>query len=281
MKTSALPTTAPAPDATIDLFMNLESSTDLGRGHYVRTRVVSVIAILLALAAFVQVAEAQQVTFPDRPRPGTYYVDEAGLISDADRAAINTIADQLWRDEQVPVFAVTIPSLSANGATDYTIERYASELFDHWGIGSRERNYGILLLVSEGDRQARIELGAAWGGNYDAQAQQIMDELIIQRFKEGRFSEGILFGVRGLDALARDEAPPGRPLSTLEMVLILAFLALSFAVIISLFRSGRSGWGWALIAAVGVILFFLLKVLSILAIFGGGSSGGGGASGDW
>lgn len=45
-----------------------------------------------------------------------------------------------------------------------SVEQYARQLFDHWGPGFKDRNYGILLLVSVGDRKARIELGAGWGG---------------------------------------------------------------------------------------------------------------------
>lgn len=279
-----LPTAEPTTDAPISRFVVLESLLNrayLPLFHLSRFRTVSITAILLALVVFVQVAEAQQVTFPERPPAGIFYVDEAGLISARDRDAINALATELWDEEQIPIFAVTIRSLADHNATGYTIEQYAFELFNQWGIGTQARNYGMLLLVSEGDRQARIELGAAWGGSYDAEAQKIMDRLIIPAFKQERFSEGILFGMRGLGTMARLEAPPARLLTTLEKVLILAFLFFSFAVIISLFQKGRNGWGWALIAVVGAVILFLLKVVSILAIFGGGSGGGGGASGDW
>jgi hypothetical protein len=45
---------------------------------------------LVILGAIVQTADAQgpQVTFPENPRPEIYFVDEAGLLSQADRATI-------------------------------------------------------------------------------------------------------------------------------------------------------------------------------------------------
>lgn len=246
-------------------------------------RIISGLASLVMLGVLFRGAEAQQeqVTFPNKPPPGTYFVDEARLISKAHGQDINQVAADLWRDQAIPILAVTITSLSDHNATGYSIEQYAFELFNHWGIGSERRNYGMLLLVSEGDRKARIELGAAWGRNYDVQAQQVMDTRIIPHFKEERFSEGILTGVEGMDRMARELAPPGRVLAPGTIILILGLSGLTIAVIISLFRSGRNGWGWALIAALGTILVVLLKVLSIAAIFGGGSSGGGGGSGSW
>ena len=56
-------------------------------------------------------------------------------------------------------------------------------------------------------------------------------------------------------------------------------------VIVSLFKKGRSGWGWALIAGIAIALFFILRAAASSGgsggSFGGGSSGGGGASGSW
>lgn len=40
-----------------------------------------------------------------------------------------------------------------------TIEEYASGLFAEWGIGKKQKDNGVLLLVSMGDRSVRIEVG--------------------------------------------------------------------------------------------------------------------------
>src|ERR1043165_2936722 len=90
------------------------------------------------------------------------------------------------------------------GAGGWPIERYAMNLFDEWGLGSAEHNYGILLLVSKGDHKARIELGKAFTRERDQQASAIMSGTIVQRFKQGDFSGGIREGVKGLDAMARE-----------------------------------------------------------------------------
>ena len=225
------------------------------------------------------------VTFPDKPPETDYFVDNAGIITEQDRTQVNTIASKLLSEEKIPVFVVTIPSLSHYEASSHTIESYATSLFNEWGIGSPERNYGILLLVSKGDRRARIELGADWGHKHDRAALDIMDNLIIKHFKSGNFSLGILDGVRGLDAMARGLSlpKPTAPWWFLPAV-ILGGIGLVM-LIINLFKTGRSGWAWALIAAIAVLLFFILRTAATSGGsgggFGGGSSGGGGASGSW
>ena len=221
-------------------------------------------------------------TFPDKPQKSDYFVDAAALLNAQARQAINDTASALLQQQKIPLFVVTIPSLSSYEATGLGIEEYTSELFNAWGIGSQERNYGMLLLVSAGDRRARIELGAGFERNYDNQSRDIMQSLIIPAFKRDDYSTGITDGVRGLDAMARGLQLP-KPTTPWwffpAMVGIAIFIGFA---IYNLFKSGRSGWAWALIALIVGVLFFIMRNAgSSGGGFGGGSSGGGGATGSW
>ncbi len=220
-------------------------------------------------------------TFPDKPSSKHYYVDEADLIAVDTGKEIDGVAAALLKEEKIPLFVVTIPSLSYHEAL--TIERYATALFDHWGIGSQERNFGILLLISLGDRKARIELGTGWGNDYDYQAQRIMDTLIVPQFKRGDYAGGIIEGVKGLDAMARGLGLPKPKVPWWHLPAFLLLVLLIVGIIINLFRTGRSGWAWALIIGLGALLVFMARNSSSGSGggFGGGSSGGGGASGSW
>lgn len=238
--------------------------------------------LVLALQA---AAPAAAATFPEKPPAEHFYRDDAGLIGTAEGAEIDRIAGELLRQERIPIIVVTIPSLAAQGAAGMTIERYAYELFNHWGVGFADRNYGMLLLVSKGDRRARIELGGGWGHASNFAAQQVMDSLMVPEFRQGRFSEGILAGVRGLDALARGLGLPRPEPPWWAAPLGIGLVLLAIGTAISLIMSGRKGWGWALLLGLGALLFFLLRSASqsggSAGGFGGGSSGGGGASGSW
>jgi uncharacterized protein len=228
---------------------------------------------------------ALAVAFPQKPPKEHFYVDEAGLLNTADAEAIDATALTLLREEQIPILVVTIPSLISYQAGQMSIEQYAQALFDEWGIGRQERNYGILLLVSVGDRRARIELGAAWAGAHDEDAEYVMSDLMVPAFKSGDFSGGIRQGVEALDKMARGLGLPKPKIPWWVPVALLAGIAAMIGVIVSLFKSGRSGWGWALIVGLGILLLFLLRAAAKNSgsggSFGGGSSGGGGASGSW
>ena len=241
--------------------------------------------LAVPLLGLLVLSQARAVSFPEKPPGEHFYVDQAVLLTGEDAAAIDKTAASLLSEEKIPILVVTIPSLISFQATGHTVDSYAAALFDEWGIGSQERNYGVLLLVSVGDRKARIELGKAWGGKHDADAKYIMDAIIVPAFKRGDFSSGISEGVNALDQMARGLALP-KPKSPWWVLPAMIFgTLLVIMVIISLFKSGRSGWAWALIIGIGAAIFFILRVAEAVGdsgdSFGGGSSGGGGASGSW
>lgn len=240
---------------------------------------------LVFLACILATASGWSQTFPEKPPDQDFFVDQAHLIEPNEAKQINQIASKLLGEERVPIFVVTIPSLAGMDASGMTIEAYAASLFDAWGIGFKDRNNGMLLLVSQLDRKARIELGADWGRRFDLDAVKVMNTLIIPKFKERKLSLGILEGVRGMEAMARGLQLPRPKQPWWVLPLFIAAVIGVVLLIINLFKTGRSGWAWALIAFLGVLIFFILRNSGSSSGssggFGGGFSGGGGATGSW
>jgi uncharacterized protein len=241
-----------------------------------------------------------------QPGPRDFILDEARLIDPADAAEIRKLCDKLLTDRATPIVVVTINSMAEHGGAGMRIETFARLLFDQWGVGhakanDQDWNTGILLLVSKDDRKARIELGAGWRREHDSHCQQIMEQVIVPRFKQGVFSTGILLGVKALDEMARgpaldelaaglDRYRPPRP--WWHYALVASAIGIAIFSAVSLFRRGASGWAWLLWAAVFSAIGYLLYTMMTNSnrsdgggfsggSFGGGFSGGGGASGSW
>lgn len=143
----------------------------------------------------------------ERPGNRQFMCDLADMIDPADEKEIQEICDKLLRARATPIVVVTIESMARHGGAETRIETFATQLFNQWGIGYKKLgdqvwNTGILLLVSKGDRKARIELGAGWGREKDALCKRIMDEEIIPPFKRGQYSAGIVAGVKALYKMA-------------------------------------------------------------------------------
>ena len=58
------------------------------------------------------------------------------------------------------------------------------------------------MLVSVGDRKARIELGGDWGRKRDDFCQQVMSGRMVPSFKEGDYAGGIANAVASLSEMA-------------------------------------------------------------------------------
>ena len=136
-----------------------------------------------------------------------------------------------------------------------------------------------------------------------------MDRVIVPKFKQGNFSEGIKNGFESLAGMLTQgeniqvggsyEGEHYQQIGDREpnYLLYIGLAVLGIFTIISLLRSGQSGWAWVLWAAVFGIIFFILKAMASSSggggggysgggysggsFGGGGYSGGGGATGSW
>jgi uncharacterized protein len=228
-----------------------------------------------------------QIAFPAAPAPGGFVVDDARLIAPFDQVDLEGLAAELRREHGYPITVVTIRSLAAQGASGYTIERYASEMLKSWPPDADRQGYGLTLLVSANDRLARIELGSAWRGAHEGRAREIMDHLILPAFRRGEMSKGILAGVKGFDALGRGRRLPGESMfgwlipAALApedqpwwlMPAMAAGVTLLLLAVISLARSGRKGLAFAVGGFLGVIL-----LSRAIALARGGDSDDSGSS---
>ncbi len=236
--------------------------------------------VFISLLFMLPVTQVWAVKYPPIPTNNNFIVDDTGTLNSTDREKINAIASELWQEKKIPIVAVIIDSLKSQDAQGLSIETYTTNLFNHWQLGRKDRNYGIILLVSLKDRKARIEMGKAFDHRYDSEASDIMQNYIVPRFKEGKFGEGVTDGVTALDKLVRGLKLPDIKQPWWALPLSIGLIILVIGVIVSLFKSGRSGWGWALIVAIGLLLWFVMRNAGS-GISGGGSGGGGGATGSW
>jgi uncharacterized protein len=136
-----------------------------------------------------------------RVQNGTWVTDMPGALRSETVSRLNDTIGTFERTTGIEMAVVVIRSL--DGAS---IEETAARLFGMWGIGKKDRDNGLLLLWSVGDRRVRVEVGYGLEGVLpDGKAGAILDGYIIPRFKSGAFDDGIVVGVDALLAAARNE----------------------------------------------------------------------------
>ena len=270
------------------------------RHFSIRCRWVPMVAA--AVLGCVATARADLRIELDPPGDREFILDKADQLDSATEEQLRSMCDKLLTEKATPIIVVTINKMADHGGGGLRVETFARLLFDQWQIGwaklgkqGHDWNTGILLLVSVGDRKARIELGAGWGREKDPLCSKIMNQQIVPKFKQGDFGGGIIAGVKALDAMARGkELPkvPPPPTPWWHYALVVGFIGLAIFTVISLIRRGSGGWAWLLwAAAFGIVGYMLYSMLTSSArggsggfgggSFGGGFSGGGGATGSW
>lgn len=113
-------------------------------------RTLPFLLVLLLSWCWWQTAYAQD----SYPAWQDFYVNDFADVIDADdEAQIRSLLNNLYDAHDVEATVLTINSIHDYGTGDETIESFATNLFNSWGIGDAERNDGILLLVAIEDRE--------------------------------------------------------------------------------------------------------------------------------
>lgn len=259
-----------------------------------RTGVVTYFFVALALIA----SSAQAIEFP---KLTGRVVDNAELLPSS---VEQQLTQQLKAHENKTtnqVVVVTINSLQGMEIADY-----GYQLGRHWGIGQRDANNGVLLIVAPKQRKVRIEVGYGLEATLtDALSKQIIDFEIIPRFKQNDFPGGIQAGVTAILGILdgtvdvaqyKQSRPKTNENNIPELLFIFVFigavvgsilrLMMGVKVSASLVFAGSFVFGWlivglgfAILAAIVATLFHFFNVRSGGRRGGGGYYGGGGGFG--
>lgn len=253
----------------------------------------------IVLAALFALLLAPTALAQDFPAPNqTRVVDAANLLDAGQEAALDARLKSYETETGRQMVVATIPDLQG-----YPIEDYGYRLGRSWGIGSKDKDDGALLIVAPNDRKVRIEVGYGIEPQLtDALSSVIVNTQILPRFKAGDFPGGIEAGTEAMMAqlkLSPEEAAKrsqsilaqqqsgGDGGAVLFWLFIFFFFVMPF--FFSLIRGGRRGrrfghspiiiWGpsdWGGGGGGG-------SSWGDGGGFsgGGGSFGGGGASGSW
>ncbi|MEY2931639.1 MAG: hypothetical protein RL033_2388 [Pseudomonadota bacterium] len=204
--------------------------------------------------------------------------DEAALLSPEARERIDGMLFAYQQQTGHQLALLTVRSLEGDA-----LEEFSMRVVEAWQLGDKQRDDGVLLLVSVAERKLRIEVGYGLEGELpDATSSRIIRDVITPAFRRGEPDVGIVAGLQAIMAatggkdvpipaeLPRQrsrarggEAPGGIVLAVLVGLAVMMFLG----------RGGRGGRS----AAWGAAPFLLGGRRG--GGFGGGGFGGGGSRG--
>jgi uncharacterized protein len=219
---------------------------------------------------------------PKFPQLTGRVVDDANLLSSTDESGLIEDLEALEAKSTDQLVVVTLPSLQG-----YEIEEYGYRLGRYWGIGQKDKDNGVLLIIAPKERKVRIEVGRRLEPLLtDALTKLIIENGILPRFRSGDFPAGIKAGVSDIIAVLNGDAAELKARARtahndqnelFAIIFMIIWFIIFFAIMWSVIQSIRhgakssasgrkkdsSGWTWGSGGSSG----------------GGWSSGGGGFSG--
>ena len=109
---------------------------------------------LLAMCIAVFLSPTVAVAQLDLPKPKGWVNDFAKVVDPDTQKHLTALCSELDKKTHAQIAIVTVDSLGGTPIGDY-----ARLLFNKWGIGHKDDNRGVLILLSMTDRMSNITVG--------------------------------------------------------------------------------------------------------------------------
>ncbi|KKP37329.1 MAG: hypothetical protein UR27_C0007G0078 [Candidatus Peregrinibacteria bacterium GW2011_GWA2_33_10] len=205
--------------------------------------------------------------------PGGFVNDYTNTLNQEQKTQLEQKLTNFEKETSNEISVVIIESLKED-----TIENFAAELFEDWGIGKKDINNGILLLIAKQEREMKIEIGYGLEGALtDAQSYWIQEEILIPAFKSNDFHKGINEATDKIIAATKGEYVPSldKPnTSVWEGALWFIFFGIMW--LSAILARSKSWWlGGVIGGIIGIIItlikgFFFIGILSIIFLIPAG-----------
>ncbi|MDD5623228.1 MAG: TPM domain-containing protein [Candidatus Peribacteraceae bacterium] len=218
-----------------------------------RTLLSALLGLLITLGFAVSVASAFDV-----PANDGYVTDTVGLLTQDEKTSIVSVLKAYQDQTSNQIAVLIIDSLQGE-----TIADVAVEVGRKWGVGTKENDNGILLLIAYTDRKVFLATGYGLEGAVpDIVAKGIIDEEITPRFREGKYAEGILACIEALQKHIGGEYTADRYVSKSSegggFAVFLFFLGIIAFQWLSAFLARTKSW-W-LGGVIGVVIGLVLTI---------------------
>ena len=151
--------------------------------HKLVSKSAIIIAFIFVLAFALGCAKAENIPLSDE---GAYALDKSGVLSAETKNHIALYNQYLEESCGAQICVVTIPTMDYVGYDD--IENYAYDLFNAWGIGDKDEDNGVLLLLVTDDELCWCLQGEGLEDTLSSSAiSDILSENMQDDFYAGKF----------------------------------------------------------------------------------------------
>ncbi|GAA4494798.1 hypothetical protein GCM10023172_05530 [Hymenobacter ginsengisoli] len=141
---------------------------------------------------------------PARPVPFTFVTDQGNLLSAADAKKLDNGLRSYADKTGTQVVVVTVPSLGGRSVADY-----GRALGTAWGVGQRDKNNGLVVLIGAKEHKVTIQPGSGLASSITpAVVNRVINQEMTPAFKQGNYFQGLRTGLNTLMVTANPSSDP-------------------------------------------------------------------------
>jgi uncharacterized protein len=141
------------------------------------------------------------------PAPQGRVSDFAQVLDPATTAQLNALVAEVEQRTTAEIAVVVVPTTAP-----MTPKEYTTALFNHWGVGKRGSDTGVMVLLAIDDRRVEIETGYGVEGILpDGHAGEIIRTAMLPAFTHDRWGEGLVAGTQRVAQVLLKHAPTLHP----------------------------------------------------------------------
>jgi uncharacterized protein len=130
------------------------------------------------------------------PRPRGWTNDFVDIFSKTEEESLDSLIGNYEKKTSTEIAVVTINS-EMMGPLD--LESYSLLMLRTWGVGKKEKNNGILIVIAPDINKIRIENGYGIERVLsNEETKEVIDKVIVPYFKKDKFYEGTKAGINAL-----------------------------------------------------------------------------------
>src|SRR6266852_2902898 len=91
---------------------------------------------------------------PEQLKPQGYVSDFAGVLSESAKSQLTALCEEVDLKAKAQIAIVTVRSLEGVPAADFAVD-----LAQRWGVGPKQYDRGVLILLAQNDRKYWVTVG--------------------------------------------------------------------------------------------------------------------------
>lgn len=178
--------------------------------EYTKTRPLRSVAAFFCLMAILwvpSVCAQKAYTLQTLPNPKAtpswdYVSDPDGIIGTEHESAINNLLKLLEDSTTIQMVVVAVNSIG-----DEPAENFATDLGEYWGVGQKETDNGVVLLLVMDQKRWQVATGYGVEGTFpDVAVVRLGETVLVPRFREGQFGAGLRAYVESFVGMMLDDS---------------------------------------------------------------------------